>query len=177
MNCASSIFRQHRDELDPELTVRDTLAPQGDQVFFPGGSMHVNAWAQRFRFGPEQLPQQVKHLSGGEKARLTIAHLMCQPADVLLLDEPTNDLDIPTLEMLEAGLVDFGGAVVVISHDRYFVDMVSTCLLALDGQGGAFALADQLQWEACRQQLADPEPEITEEVEAEGPHPNQLQVH
>ena len=98
-------FRQHRDELDPEVTVRDTLAPQGDQAFFPGGSMHVNAWAQRFRFEPEQLPQQVEYLSGGEKARLTIAHLMCQPADVLLLDEPTNDLDIPTLEMLEAGLV------------------------------------------------------------------------
>ena len=147
-------FKQHREELDPQATVRQTLCPQGDHVAVGESRIHVNAWAQRFRFGPEQLNQQVAACSGGEQARLAIASFMCQPADVLLLDEPTNDLDIPTLEMLEAGLIEFSGAVVVISHDRYFVDMVSTCLLALDGQGGAFALADQQQWEMVRQQLA-----------------------
>ncbi|HEV7676076.1 MAG TPA: ATP-binding cassette domain-containing protein, partial [Candidatus Angelobacter sp.] len=86
-------------------------------------------------------------LSGGERARVLIAQLMLQPADLLLLDEPTNDLDIPTLEILEESLLEYSGALVVVTHDRYMLDRVSTMVLGLDGRGGAEAFADYLQWE------------------------------
>ena len=86
-------------------------------------------------------------LSGGEQARVLIARLMLQPADLLLLDEPTNDLDIPTLEVLEESLTEFPGALVLVTHDRYLLDRVSTAVLGLDGQGGAQLYADYWQWE------------------------------
>ena len=86
-------------------------------------------------------------LSGGERARVLIAQLMLQPADVLLLDEPTNDLDIPTLEILEESLLEFRGSLVLVTHDRYMLDRVSTVVLGLDGQGGAERFADYSQWE------------------------------
>ena len=89
-------------------------------------------------------------LSGGEQARVLIARLMLEPADVLLLDEPTNDLDIPTLEVLEESLLEFPGALVLVTHDRYLLDRVSTGILALDGAGGAGCYADYAQWEAAR---------------------------
>jgi len=92
----------------------------------------------------------VGRLSGGEQARVLIARLMLQPADLLLLDEPTNDLDIPTLEVLEEGLLEFPGALVLVTHDRYLLDRVSTHLLALDGEGGAEFFADLAQWEAAQ---------------------------
>ena len=90
-------------------------------------------------------------LSGGEQARLLVARLMLEPADGLLLDEPTNDLDIPTLEVLEESLLEFAGAIVLVTHDRYLLDRVSTRLLALDGRGGAVAYADYTQWEIAQQ--------------------------
>ena len=96
--------------------------------------MHVSGWAKRFLFRAEQLQTPVRYLSGGEQARILIAQLMLQPADVLILDEPTNDLDIPTLEVLEESLVAFPGALVLVTHDRYLLDSVSTQLLALDGR-------------------------------------------
>jgi ATP-binding cassette subfamily F protein uup len=99
-------------------------------------------------FTGEQLNQPVGRLSGGERARLLIAKLMLQPADVLLLDEPTNDLDIPTLEILEESLLEYRGALVLVTHDRYMLDRVSTTILGLDGRGGAERFADYLQWEA-----------------------------
>ena len=99
--------------------------------------MHVAAWAKRFLFRSEQLDTPVARLSGGEQARILIARLMLQPADLLILDEPTNDLDIPTLEVLEESLLEFPGALVLVTHDRYLLDSVSTSILALDGQGGA----------------------------------------
>jgi ATP-binding cassette subfamily F protein uup len=89
----------------------------------------------------------VGRLSGGERARVLIAQLMLQPADLLLLDEPTNDLDIPTLEILEESLLEYTGALVLVTHDRYMLDRVSTMVLGLDGRGGAEAFADYLQWE------------------------------
>jgi ATP-binding cassette subfamily F protein uup len=97
----------------------------------------------------------VGSLSGGEQARAVIARLMLEPADVLLLDEPTNDLDIPTLEVLEEALLEFPGALVLVTHDRYLLDRVSTRLLALDGQGGATAYADYSQWEMVGRSLVD----------------------
>jgi ATP-binding cassette subfamily F protein uup len=98
-------------------------------------------------FTGEQLNQPVGRLSGGERARVLIAQLMLQPADLLLLDEPTNDLDIPTLEILEESLLEYTGALVLVTHDRYMLDRVSTMVLGLDGRGGAEAFADYLQWE------------------------------
>jgi ATP-binding cassette subfamily F protein uup len=108
----------------------------------------VASWASRFLFTGEQLNQPVASLSGGERARVLIAKLMLQPADVLLLDEPTNDLDIPTLEILEESLLEFAGALVLVTHDRYLLDRVSTIVLGLDGFGGAERFADYSQWEA-----------------------------
>jgi ABC transport system ATP-binding/permease protein len=90
----------------------------------------------------------VGKLSGGERARVLIAQLMLQPADVLLLDEPTNDLDIPTLEILEESLLEFRGGLVLVTHDRYMLDRVSTIVLGLDGFGGAERFADYSQWDA-----------------------------
>jgi ATP-binding cassette subfamily F protein uup len=98
-------------------------------------------------FTAEQLNQKVGRLSGGERARVLIAQLMLQPADVLLLDEPTNDLDIPTLEILEESLLEYPGALVLVTHDRYMLDRVSTVVLGLDGLGAAERFADYQQWE------------------------------
>src|SRR6202011_1025980 len=105
-------------------------------------------WAARFLFTGEQLNQPVERLSGGERARVLIAQLMLQPADVLLLDEPTNDLDIPTLEILEQSLLEFQGSLVLVTHDRYMLDRVSSIVVGLDGQGGAESFADYSQWES-----------------------------
>jgi ATP-binding cassette subfamily F protein uup len=124
-------------------------------VVFGGRSIHVAGWAKRFLFRAEQLETPVGRLSGGEQARVLIARLMLEPADVLLLDEPTNDLDIPTLEVLEESLLEFPGALVLVTHDRYLLDRVSTRLLALDGQGGVAAYADSAQWAAGRRRAAD----------------------
>jgi ATP-binding cassette subfamily F protein uup len=108
------------------------------------------SWAKRFLFRPEQLDLPVSRLSGGEQARLLIAQLMLQPADLLLLDEPTNDLDIPTLDVLEDSLMEFTGALIFVTHDRWLLDRVSTKLLALDGAGHAEWFADYAQWEAAQ---------------------------
>ncbi len=140
-------FDQNRP-LDPNLTLRRTLAPEGDSVVYQGRTIHVASWADRFLFPAEQLNQPVGRLSGGERARVLIAGLMLQPADVLLLDEPTNDLDIPTLEILEEALLEFGGALVLVTHDRYLLDRVSTIIWGLNGQGCAESFASYSQWEA-----------------------------
>jgi len=144
-------FEQQR-ELDPSLTLRRALAPDSDAVVFQDRVIHVAAWADRFLFTSEQLNQPVSRLSGGERARVLIARLMLQPADILLLDEPTNDLDIPTLEVLEETLLEFQGALVLVTHDRYLLDRVSTIVLGLDGNGNASSFADYLQWEEWRDQ-------------------------
>jgi ATP-binding cassette subfamily F protein uup len=111
----------------------------------------VAAWAARFLFSSESLDQPVGRLSGGERARVLIAQLMLQPADVLLLDEPTNDLDIPTLEILEESLSEFRGALVLVTHDRYTMDRVSTMILGLDGRGAVELFADYSQYEAWQE--------------------------
>jgi ATP-binding cassette subfamily F protein uup len=139
-------FDQTR-ELDSTVTLRRALAPDGDSVIYQDRLIHVASWAARFLFTGEQLNQPVERLSGGERARVLIAQLMLQPADVLLLDEPTNDLDIPTLEILEESLLEFRGSLVLVTHDRYMLDRVSSIVLGLDGQGGAESFADYTQWE------------------------------
>ncbi len=139
-------FSQMR-ELDESLTLRRALAPEGDCVMHQGRIVHVASWAARFLFTGEQLNQPVRNLSGGERARVLIAKLMLEPADVLLLDEPTNDLDIPTLEILEENLLDFPGALVLVTHDRYLLNRVSSTVLGLDGRGHTGRFADYAQWE------------------------------
>ena len=126
-------FDQTR-ELDSNVTLRRALAPEGDSVIYQDRVIHVASWAAKFLFTGEQLNQPVERLSGGERARVLIAQLMLQPADVLLLDEPTNDLDIPTLEILEESLLEFRGSLVLVTHDRYMLDRVSTIVLGLDGR-------------------------------------------
>ncbi|TMB05095.1 MAG: ABC-F family ATP-binding cassette domain-containing protein [Deltaproteobacteria bacterium] len=145
---------QDRSQLDPSVTLRRALAPQGNQVVFGERPIHVAGWARRFLFAPEQLSLPVGRLSGGEQARVLVATLMLQPADVLVLDEPTNDLDIPTLEVLEEALIEFPGAVVLVTHDRFLFEQVATTVLALDGRGAATPFADYRQWEAARRERA-----------------------
>jgi ATP-binding cassette subfamily F protein uup len=138
-------FEQNRESLDPTLTLRRALAPEGDTVVYRDRAIHVAGWAKRFLFRTEQLDTAVSRLSGGEKARIVLARLMLQPADLLVMDEPTNDLDIPTLDVLEESLLEFPGALVLVTHDRYLLDRVSTQILALDGKGGAESFADLAQ--------------------------------
>ena len=139
-------FDQSR-RLDLSLTLRRALSPEGDSVVYQERVIHVASWAAKFLFRGEQLDQPVERLSGGERARLMIAQLMLQPADILLLDEPTNDLDIPTMEILEESLLEFHGSLVLVTHDRYLLDRVSTVVLGLDGQVGTESFADYGQWE------------------------------
>lgn len=159
-------FDQDRRTLDPAQSLRRALCPEGDTVLYRERPLHVHGWAKRFLFRPEQLEQPVSSLSGGEQARLLIARLMLQPADLLLLDEPTNDLDIPTLEVLEESLLDFPGALVLVTHDRYLLDRVSTALLALDGQGGGEFFADFSQWEQAQAARRVPKPKESAPIRA-----------
>jgi ATP-binding cassette subfamily F protein uup len=142
-------FSQTR-ELEEGVTLRRALAPDSDSVVYQGRVVHVASYATKFLFTSEQLNQPVERLSGGERARVLIAKLMLEPADLLLLDEPTNDLDIATLEILEESLLEYTGALVLVTHDRYMLDRVSTVVLGLDGRGGAEAFADYSQWEQWR---------------------------
>src|SRR6185437_12089484 len=144
-------FDQNRG-LDPDVTLRRALAPDSDSVTYQDRTIHVASWAARFLFTGEQLNQPVGRLSGGERARVLIAKLMLEPADVLLLDEPTNDLDIPTLEVLEENLLEFRGALVLVTHDRYLLDQVSTTVIGLDGMGETGSFADYSQWEAWQEE-------------------------
>ena len=152
-------FDQNRTTIDPAVTLRRALAPEGDSVVYCGRSLHVASWAKKFLFRPDQLETPVGQLSGGEQARILIAGLMRQPADILLLDEPTNDLDIASLDVLEASLVEFPGALVLVTHDRFLLDRVCHRLLGFGGRQGVSYYADYEQW------LEDlPEPAKKEEV-------------
>lgn len=169
-------FEQHRESLDQQMSLRRSLAPAGgDSVIYQDRSIHLVSWAKRFLFRPEQLDLPVSRLSGGEQARLLIARLMLQPADVLMLDEPTNDLDIPTLDVLEENLLEFPGALILVTHDRWLLDRVSTMMLALDGTGNAEWFADFAQWEAAQERGASGSsgPVPTRAASNNGPKPKQ----
>jgi ATP-binding cassette subfamily F protein uup len=168
-------FEQERGGLDPAQSLRRALAPEGDAVTWQGRSVHVASWAKRFLFRPEQLEVPVGRLSGGEQARILIARLMLEPADLLILDEPTNDLDIPTLEVLEDSLAEFEGGLVLVTHDRFMLERVSTVILALDGQGGTVTFADYAQWEAARGAATPaPRPATARPPERERPRTRRL---
>jgi len=143
-------FEQQRESLNPETTVIDTLCPGGDHVDFRGKRVHVSGYLARFLFRPEQGRLAVGQLSGGEQSRLAMARLMLRPANVLVLDEPTNDLDLATLDVLEETLTGFDGAVLLVSHDRHFLDRTTTALLAFSERapGTVTHLVGLAQWEA-----------------------------
>ncbi len=146
-NLLRTVYFDQNRVLDGNQTLRRALAPDSDSVVYQDRVIHVASWASRFLFTGEQLNQPVERLSGGERARVLIANLMLQPADLLLLDEPTNDLDIPTLEILEESLLEYPGALVLVTHDRFMLDRVSTIVLGLDGLGNVERFADYGQWE------------------------------
>lgn len=139
-------FEQNRESLDPEKTLERTICPTGDHVQFRGNSLHIRSYLDRFLFRSEQLAMPIKLLSGGEQSRLLIAKLMLQKANLLVLDEPTNDLDIPTLNILEEVLSEFPGAILLVSHDRFFLGNVATQILAL-GSDSVESFSDLEQWE------------------------------
>jgi ATP-binding cassette subfamily F protein uup len=151
-------FEQNRESLDPKKSVLKTICPMGDHVDFGSGKVHVGGFLKRFLFGPEMHDQPVEKLSGGEQARLLIAKLMLQPANVLVLDEPTNDLDIATLNVLQEVLQDFNGAVLLVSHDRFFLDQVSKEIYAFskDPQNNSVLnrFASIYQWQQWFEQQA-----------------------
>jgi ATP-binding cassette subfamily F protein uup len=140
-------YDQHRETLPDGLTLKRALAADSDYVQVRDQKVHVAGYAKSFGFRTEQLDTPVNRLSGGERARLLLGRLLQQQADVLILDEPTNDLDINTLEVLEDNLLEFPGAVILVTHDRYLMDRVSTGILGLDGNGGHGFFADYRQYE------------------------------
>ena len=158
------VYLSQLRELDPSLTLHRALAPDSDAVVYQGRVIHVASYAAKFLFTGDQLRQPVERLSGGERARVLLARLMLQPADVLILDEPTNDLDIPTLEILEEALQEFSGAVVLVTHDRHLLDRVTDTVLGLDGRGNAALFADYLQWEQWRENSGESEPKPASNV-------------
>jgi ATP-binding cassette subfamily F protein uup len=160
-NLRMVVFDQKREQLNQQQTLMQALSLSGDHVFYKGASIHVASWAKRFLFTPDQLQQPVSRLSGGEQARVLIANLMLQPADILLLDEPTNDLDIPTLEILEESLSEFPGAIVLITHDRYLLDRLSDRLLYIEGNGKTEFFADYAQWQQTMRDIQTPLPVAT----------------
>jgi ATP-binding cassette subfamily F protein uup len=119
-------YDQQREQLDPERTVFDTVGDGSETVTVNGRSRHINGYLRDFLFAPEQARSPVKILSGGERNRLMLARLFTRPANILVLDEPTNDLDIETLELLEAQLLEFPGTILLVSHDRSFLDNAVT---------------------------------------------------
>ncbi|HVR63222.1 MAG TPA: ABC-F family ATP-binding cassette domain-containing protein [Polyangia bacterium] len=147
-----ALFEQGRESLEPARALADTVCPDGDYVQFRGARVHRFGYLERFLFRAEQMMMPVGRLSGGEQSRLLIARLMLRPADLLILDEPTNDLDLPTLQVLEDALTSFDGAVLLVTHDRYFLDQVATQILAFhtrpDEEGRVTAFAGLAQWEA-----------------------------
>ena len=128
-------FDQHRGDLDPTKTVRDNISEGSDHVMVRGHSRHVISYLRDFLFPPERIDSPMKILSGGERNRLLLAKIFLQPANLMVLDEPTNDLDVDTLELLEELLSDFDGTLLLVSHDRAFLDNVVTSTIAFEGNG------------------------------------------
>jgi ABC transport system ATP-binding/permease protein len=151
-------FEQNRETLDPKQTLRKTLCLAGDYVDYRGKQVHIHGYLDRFLFRKEQVDMMVGKLSGGEQSRILIARLMLKTANVLVLDEPTNDLDVDTLNVLQECLEEFDGAVLLVTHDRYFLDQVAGEILAFptfeEDAGKVLSFAGLHQWEQWQKQRA-----------------------
>ncbi len=158
-NVKVAYFEQNRESLDPELSVMRTICGRGDHVDYGGARIHVRSYLDRFLFSGNMLDQAVGKLSGGEQSRLLLAILMLQESNLLVLDEPTNDLDIVTLDLLQEVLQEFNGAVLIATHDRYFMDQVANQILGFGvNNKGARTIekfANLAQWEAWHEGQAD----------------------
>ena len=143
-------FDQHRAQLDETLTVAENVSPHGDVVQVNGNNRHILSYLKDFLFTPETARAPIRKLSGGERARLLLARLFLQPANLLVMDEPTNDLDVETIELLEERLHSFEGTLLLVSHDRAFLNNVVTATYALDGEGSVTEYSG-----GCEQWLAD----------------------
>src|SRR5690606_15535793 len=132
----TAYFDQHRASLDPEDSLWRTLCPDGgDTVWVQGRPQHVVGYLKQFLFTADQVRSPVKTLSGGERNRLLLARILAKPSDLLVLDEPTNDLDMETLDLLEEAIGDYDGTLLVVSHDRDFLDRTVTAVIAMEGDG------------------------------------------
>jgi ATP-binding cassette subfamily F protein uup len=140
-------FDQGRNSLDLNKTLKQVLADGSDTVIFKDRPVHLTSWIKRFGFMPEQIDSVLAKLSGGEQARVLIAKLMLESADVLLLDEPTNDLDITTIETLEDSLLEFDGLLVLVSHDRYLISRICDLFIGFTNDAKVELFADYTQWE------------------------------
>ena len=140
-------FDQSREALHQQKTIKQFLADGNDTVIFKDRQVHMVSWIKRFGFSPEQMDSTIASLSGGEQAKILIAKLMLESADILLLDEPTNDLDIRTIETLEENLLEFGGLLVLVSHDRYMISRVCSLFIGFTTDAKAELFADYEQWE------------------------------
>jgi ATP-binding cassette subfamily F protein uup len=158
-NVQAAYFDQLRQALDPDQTVAETISPGSEWVELEGGRKHVMSYLGDFLFPPRRANSKVSMLSGGERNRLLLARLFARPANVLVLDEPTNDLDIESLELLEAALQDYAGTLLLVSHDRAFLDNVVTQVLAPEGNGKwkeyAGGYSDWLRQRPAREQVFD----------------------
>jgi ATP-binding cassette subfamily F protein uup len=153
VNVQVAYFDQQREQLDPERTIFDTIGEGSEMVTVNGRSRHVHGYLRDFLFPPERSRSPVKALSGGERNRLLLARLFTRPCNVLVLDEPTNDLDLETVELLEAQLADFPGALLLVSHDRAFLDNVVTSIFSFEGDGRVLEYVGG--YEDCRRQRAE----------------------
>ncbi len=141
-----SYFEQGRDKINPNQTLIKNICPEGDYVQHRGQWIHVRGYLERFLFDSAQFDQNVSKLSGGEQARLILARLMLQESNLLVLDEPTNDLDLPTLKVLEEQLKSYNGAILLVTHDRFFLDAVSQKIISFQ-DGELVNFSDVHQWE------------------------------
>lgn len=166
-----SYFEQNRETLDPKKSLLKNICDEGDYVNFMGKYVFARSYLERFLFSTQQMDLPVERLSGGEQSRLRIAQMMLTPANVLVLDEPTNDLDVETLTVLEESLKEFPGAVILVTHDRYFMDQVATEILAFakdeNGDGKIERFADYFQWESWKteQEMTASSPAPVKKVE------------
>ncbi len=173
-NLEVAYFDQHREELDPELTVRQAVAEGADQVTIGERTKHVMGYLKDFLFSADRANSPVRVLSGGERNRLLLARLFTRPCNVLVMDEPTNDLDAETLELLEDRLVEFTGTLIVVSHDRAFLNNVVTSTLAFDGASGEPGSVSEYvggydDWVRQRPQPADAEKPAPRQAEKPAP--------
>ena len=144
---------QERVQLDPEKTLLEEVAEGADTISFGNGKLAIRAYLQRFGFDPKRINMKVKSLSGGEKSRLLLARILKHGGNFLIMDEPTNDLDLPTLRLLEEALLAFSGCVLVVSHDRYFLNRVCTGIIAFEGDG--LVAYNEGDYEYYREKLAE----------------------